>query len=290
MAQSSGEHGSIVIPVKAHFRGGEFDNNRSELYDGVVALDGFSKILHLVAHAYINEEVILKSTALKGAKIFRVAPKQGSFFDVVNVVIENPYTTISAGVITNAFYDLLKHCCKRVVGQIVEPETPRIRKMVKRKEPTISRLCVNLREPVKKLHRPIMVNSSVTINIEQARKPLFQYNKGTWDVINSEEFGDMEYGLTCNVTKLNVNSNYGRIYLDEIGRTAPYETTDAVSFAEKQILSRSLDDTQHKTEKKIKIDAKKLMDSEGKVIKLYIYHVYIGNSTGEGEDEDLSDL
>nr|WP_299380397.1 hypothetical protein [uncultured Halomonas sp.] len=71
----SSEHGSIIIPVKAHYKGGVFEENRSDLYDGVISLDGFSKILHIVTHAYINEEAIHRSTALKGARIYRDASR-----------------------------------------------------------------------------------------------------------------------------------------------------------------------------------------------------------------------
>ncbi|SDG23748.1 hypothetical protein SAMN05216571_1076 [Onishia taeanensis] len=264
--------GSIVMPVRLKYEGGVFDENMSELYDGVTSLDGFSKMIHIVTHAYINEEVIRQATALKGARIYRRASKPGSFVEVINVVLEHPLETMTAKMVYDGFYDFLKYSGSKVVGKVVEAKTRRVKKLVKR-EPFISSLCDSMRKPVKEMHRPIKKNNNVTIGVGKERSMLINYDYQSLGFLQNELLLEMEYGLLCNVTKMNALSPHGRLYLDELGRTVAYEADETLSFAEGLMLSKSLDDTKNETGNKICVDVRKLVDGEGKIIKVYVYSV-----------------
>lgn len=266
-------HGSLVIPVKLTYKGGVYDEHVSELYDGIASLNGFSKMLHIVTHAYINEEVIYKATALKGARIYRQPSKRGSFVDVINVVMEHPIETMSMKLVYDGFYDFLKYTGQKVVGQLAEAKTRRV-KQITRKEPFISNLCDSLKSPIKEAHRPIQTNSSVTIEVGKTRTTLYKYNEESLSHLKREILLEMEHDLECNVTKMNTLSPFGRLYLDQLGRTVPFEIVeDDVSYAEGLLLSKSLDDSKNRREEKIRIDAKKLVDIDGQIIKLFIHAV-----------------
>lgn len=264
--------GSIIIPFKLTFKGGVYDNNVSDLYDGVEALDGFSKMLHISTHAYINEDVIRKATALKGAKIYRSSSKPGSFVEVVNVVLENPLEAMTAKFVYDGMYDFVKYLGGKAIGKINEPKNRRVKKLV-RNEPFISSLSDSLRKPIKEMHRPMVKDRTVTVEIGKQRSSLVLLNEDSYLFMRKESILGPEYNLICNVTKMNALSPFGRIYLDEEGKTVSFEADESLSFAEGLLLSKSLDDTKKGTNNKIRIDVRKLVDGDGRLLKVYVQGV-----------------
>lgn len=264
--------GSIVIPFKLTFKGGVYDNNVSELYDGIEALDGFSKMLHISTHAFINEKVIRKATALKGARIYRCASRPGSFIEVINVVLEHPLETMTAKFIYDGMYDIVAYMGKKAIGKAFSPTNKRVKKLV-RDEPFISSLEDSLREPIKEMHRPIVKDRGVKVEIGKSRTPLVTMNEESYLYLSKDSLLDIEHNFSCNVTKLNALSPFGRVYLDDEGKTVSFEADESLSFAEGLLLSKSLDDTKKGTNNKIKIDVRKLVDGNGRLLKVYVYGV-----------------
>lgn len=264
--------GSIAIPFKLTFRGGVYDNNVSELYDGIEALDGFSKMLHISTHAFINEKVIRKATALKGARIYRSASRPGSFVEVINVVLEHPLEAMTAKFIYDGIYDTVKYLGAKAIGKMDVPTNSRVKRLV-RDEPFISSLEDSVLEPVKEMHRPIAKDRDVKVEIGKSRSPLVIMDKESYDYLKRGSLLDVEHDLSCNVTKLNALSPFGRLYLDEEGKTVSFEADESLSFSEGLLLSKSLDDTKKGTDNKIKIDARKQVDGKGRLLKLYVYSV-----------------
>lgn len=265
------EHGDFELIVKAHYRGGDFDEGVSPLYDGVASLDGLSKFIHLNTHMLINDEVIKRATALKGAEIYRKPSRSGSFIEVIGiVVICSAAGKIAYSQFGNQLYDLMRYTGSKITGKDVEPTTPKIKSMTEKKKKNISRLCKVLEPSVKLMHRPIEENRDVTLNIERARSSILLFDDATCNVINEEYESDIEYDIQCNVTKMNTLSPNGRLFLDEANKTVPYRIMPSVSFAEKTCLSHSLNERQNMREGKILVDGRKTLDREGKVKALSI--------------------
>ncbi|MFC7369197.1 hypothetical protein [Vreelandella zhaodongensis] len=264
--------GSIDIQFKLTFKGGIYDSNVSDLYDGIEALDGFSKMLHITTHAYINQEVIRKATALKGAKIYRTASRPGSFVEVINVVLEHPVEAIATKVVYDGLYDFVKYVGAKAIGKAYSPKNRKVKKLV-RDEPFISALNDSVRKPVKEMHRPIVTDRNVRVEVGKPRTPLLLFNEDSYLYLKEERLLDLEENLSCNVTKMNTLSPHGRIYLDSERKTVSYEADDGLSFSEGLLLSKSLDDTKNRRNNKINIDVRKLVDGNGRLLKIFIYGV-----------------
>ena len=65
--------------LKVRYEGGLADQNALPGYDGVTSIDGITRAVHIVLHAYMTGEVISRATALKNASVLIKPARQGSF-------------------------------------------------------------------------------------------------------------------------------------------------------------------------------------------------------------------
>lgn len=59
-----------LYTLKLVYRGGDADQNQLKLYDGANSIFGFSKVIQLAVHAFINQKIIKIAPAMKEADIY----------------------------------------------------------------------------------------------------------------------------------------------------------------------------------------------------------------------------
>jgi len=100
--------GSLELTFSIKFRGGEAESNLVDFYDGSDSLFGFARAMMLTTHYLLNNKVSFSAPATKGVKLYMVTSRQGSFDQIVSMVIENP-GTIACGIVTGrAVWDFTK--------------------------------------------------------------------------------------------------------------------------------------------------------------------------------------
>lgn len=207
--------------IKIRYTGGDADEHMLPLYDGTTSILGISQALQLVVHAYINDEVVSRATALRGARMYIKPAQQGSYlFELVTLIEAYPAT---AGISAVVFYDFLKVALSRATGSInAEPETKSLRKDFEKREPFFDDLAETLEGSLQRAHRPIGGGVEV-INIGRPRSDLIQLDQQSSDWVNTREEITELVTVTGNVTRYNSNTLNGRIYIEELGKIVPFK-------------------------------------------------------------------
>lgn len=265
-----------------HYDGGTASDGRLEIYDAAVSLRGLSRALAITTHAFLNEgEVRRRAERAEGAKIFLQPPQRGSFQEIVAIAIESgAVSTIGYSVIGAAFWDFLKWSWSAAVGRESEPSTPRARKLRDRIEPVMGELTDALESPLQELHRPIQRDRAVTIGVHRPHVGrVITFDSRTLDFVTSTEEGEVVENLSVNVTRYNILSGYGRFFDDQEQRTISFRLTDDLSSAEKQLLTWSLDQRNRGRDGKILVDARRVTNARGDVLRSIVSAVRRSPST-----------
>ncbi|MGP9768153.1 DUF7946 domain-containing protein [Halomonas sp. AOP13-D3-9] len=258
--------------IKTTYEGGMYDEGLSDLYDGSKSLNGFSRAISIVAHVLVNEEVIYKATAMKGIVIYRKASRKGSFVEIFEAY---PLATaVASGITANVFYDMLKYSFNIAAGKNAEPETKRVRQLLKRKEPIIGQLHEALEEPLKEMHRPIKKNEEVTIDVGSSRKKLVHFDKHTCEYLFNDVVSDLQEGIVGNVTKYNTLTGYGRMYVDSMSKTYSFKIDEFLSSPEKYLITWSLDEAyDNRGGGKLSLDIRSIETVDGVIKRIIVYKV-----------------
>lgn len=219
--------------------------------------------------------MIYRSTAVRGARIYRKASKKGSFVDTFVILISDPFVQgVAVGTFQNAFYDFVKFTFNSAMGKIRDPETKRVREIAERQEPIIGQLTESLEEPLKEMHRPIGGDNNVTINVERPRSPLVRMDVRTYNYLHEDVITDLEDGVVGNVTKYNTLSGYGRVFLDRYNRTYSFKIEDYLGVAERHLLTWSLDDSYRvRGGGKLNLTIRSVETMDGNVKRVIVYGV-----------------
>lgn len=256
--------------LKIVYRGGEADQNRLDLYDGAESNFGFAKALSIASHAFVRQAIVHHATAAKGVRLYLGVPSAGSYVEFIQAVITDPnfMLGVGTGVVTNAFYDFLKFSLSRAAGLFVEPETSAVRQQFERDEPFFDELADVLEGPLRDAHRTIKMSGG-TISLERPRSPLVTFDRETLDWVTTRELDDTRETVIGNVTRYNVISKNGRLFNQKLGRVIPFKPDGSLGEMSQRLLTRSLDDTNHRLPGILDFTVQPVVSARG-AVKRYI--------------------
>lgn len=264
------------LNFKISYSGASADQGLLDIYDASVSTHGLARALSVTTHAFINEGQIRKrAERVVGAKVFLHPPKNGSFEELVTIVFTDPVVQfIGSSVITAAFWDFLKWTWSEALGGSHEPETPFVKRLEDRVEPLIGEIGVALESPMASLHRPIQNAVNMEISISRPRVgEMLRLDHTTMAYVNIREEGEAEEGIVGNVTKYNILSGYGRVYVDDLDRTVPFDLDSEVSPGEKEFLTKSSHDRNRGLDGKISLNAARVLTGRGELKRFKVYGV-----------------
>lgn len=268
--------------IKISYTGGLADQNALPGYDGVTSMNGITRAVHIVTHAYMTGEVTSRATALKGASILLRPARQGSFIYELSVLMEaNPATT-GAAVALGApmFYDFIKTAFKRATGSLdAEPETPSLKKIYERKDPPplkrppadLDELSEILEGSLQDAHRPIGAEGTIgKISIGTPRTELVVFDDGTKDWVNTREEAVGLEVLRGNVTRYNSLSRNARVFVDQFQRVVPMRPDGDFIAGNLAFLTWSLHGSTIGTPNKLDLRVRRVTSASGKVKRLLL--------------------
>lgn len=271
-----------TIPLKVKYDGGPADRHELPGYDGAISIDGITRAMHIVTHAYMTGETVSRATALKGAEIYIRPARQGSFvFDLIVLMEAYPATsTASVAVTAPVFYDFVKTAFRRASGMLeAEPEHPHLQKLYKRREPPplkrppadLDLLAETLEGRRQATHRPIGGDDGVsTISVGSPRRKLVTFDSDTKDWVTTQDMSDTLEVLEGNVTRYNALSRNGRAFIDPLGRVIPFRPDGDFPTADLGQLTWSLHGSNIGSRNKLDFRARKVTSASGKVKRLLL--------------------
>ncbi|WP_439184763.1 hypothetical protein [Carboxylicivirga taeanensis] len=207
------------------YTGGDAEQNKLSLYDASTSILGLAKALNITAHTLVTKgDVRVKGASVPDVKTFLHPPKKGSFIETVSVVFGDPaVVAIGGSVIASAFYAMLEYSWKIATGQDVQPTNPTVKKIIEKNDLIDLALCDVLEKPLQQMHRPITRDSDMKIQVRRPRVgKVIQFDFNTKEFVSSINEVGRRSGIKGNVTKYNIITGYGRIYVDELNRTIPF--------------------------------------------------------------------
>lgn len=268
--------------IRISYTGGLAEHHALPGYDGATSIDGITRALHIIVHAYMTGEVVSRATALRNASIIIKPPRQGSFvFDIIAILEAYPSTTAAAiGLGGPVFYDFVKTALRRAVGkQDAEPETAHLRNLYLRKEPPplklppadLDELSEHLEGSLQDAHRPIGDDGAIsTITVGSPRTALVSMNRETKDWVSTREEAVGVEVFRGNVTRYNAISRNARAYIDQLGCVVPVRPNGDFPSADLAFLTWSLHGSNIGRPSKLDLHARRVSSASGRVKRLLL--------------------
>lgn len=291
-----------VLEVTLRFTGRDADQHAINFYDVSQALIGFERSLALTTHLVLNNEIITQAPALKGAQIFALPPKQGSWELTAAILILTagglyklgtaPKDTPLGHVIRSAYDYVISNSLgfhvdfDKTLGQQM--------KEAKKQDPTVQVLPESRFESlvekcdtaVREMHRPIYKSATAHQAQLLGRESSHVSRIGpdltleTYEYIAYTERSTTAVEVTGRVSSYNINTFKGRIYSDSYGRPIPFELAEnARNPQDIALITQSLDaNAQDRDEGDIKITAFESHSRSGRLKGLFVLDVSAAES------------
>jgi hypothetical protein len=262
------------IEIKLHYDGGTADDGVLNLYDAGTSISGFARALAITTHALLNDGAVRKrAEGAEGAEFYISPSRQGSFLEVITVVITSDAAkAVGLGILGNVFWDFIKLVWSKTVGKEAEPETPKIRRLIDQNPELLDEIGAVLESALQQAHRPIQQDRQIEISIQRPRVgTILTLDTETLAYVTTRAKSDLVVGLIGNVTRYNILSGFGRFYDDVQECTIPFDLEDSLSAKEKRLLTWSMDQRVQGHEGKIAIDVTEITNAKG-YIKRYRLH------------------
>lgn len=256
--------------LKLRFSGAAVEKNGLDLYDGASSFYGFAQAIQIVTHAYMTKEVVSRATALKGAKVYFNAPRQGSvLIDMVAVIEKYP---ASAGIAGAAFYDFVKVAFKKAVGHLEEKaQTAAIQKL-EIDGTLFDELAETLEGSLQRAHRAIGQGVE-HVTLERSRSELVVFDRLTKEWVNTRDENPDVEELTGNITRYNSLSGNGRAYIRELKRVIPFRPGGGFPDSKRGHLTWSLHGNTISAGKELRFWASKIESAKGDPKRLILSDV-----------------
>lgn len=246
--------------IKFIYSGGEADNNRLNLYDGAISLEGIARTLAITTHAFISGEIRTRGDGAHGASFYLNPSSRGSF------ILEA--TVWMAGAVTSGlFYDFISHSFKEAVG-LQDGTEDQKRSLRERIEPTMGELPAVLENPLNAVHRPIQQNPGMVLKVARPRgEELITFNSVTSSALQPtiENLSDPVVG---HVTRYNTISRWGRFFDRSEGRVISFFLEASVTEKERSLITWSLHEANTKGDGTLYLYASAIT-TPSRVIKRY---------------------
>lgn len=269
--------GDKVADIVVRYDGLTADEGRLDLYEASESLEGLTRVINVVVHAYVNNnEVRERLNSPVGADTYFTGARKGCFETSLEVSFgEDAVNRIKPSVIVPNFWDYLTCSVAAAVGRDHEPSSPMVKKILAKEDAIFEQIAEEIEGPLQKLHRPIKTKGAELITFARPKAgDIFSLDKNTLSYVSVLEQADDLANWTGNVTKYNSLSGVGRMYVDQMGHTLPFKI---IRFKENEIAHKaaaaSLLERVHEEGGKRKIVGFAVRNSLGNIKKIIVQEI-----------------
>jgi hypothetical protein len=235
------------IKISLSFSGKNAEEHEIDLYDIAQALTGFHRSLALTTHLVLNDQIITQAPSLKGANIFALPSRKGSWelTAVIAIAASAIYkigTAPRETPIGHLVYSVYDYIIKEALGFHVDysktlgkkyeeiresefdiPELPQHR---------LDALAEKCEKPPKDIHRPIYAQGTASkaqiyfLNETEKIQIGHDLDMHTFEYVSFTQTSQKLSTVVGRVSSYNSNTFKGRIYLTEEGRPIPFTLYD----------------------------------------------------------------
>jgi hypothetical protein len=213
---------SLEINLSVRFTGGEAQENKIDFYDGSESLFGFSRALLLSTSYLLTGKVNFQAPSVKGAKVYMLTSRPGSFEQIIQLVIQNPAAAAFGLVTGQRLWAFTKSVLTKSVGQPDESDSDFVKSIQGQKEADLDSLNEAVTSPIKMAHRFVGADhSSKKISFGSVSDRIV-LDERTRDYLFIRTVESKFTDFTGNISSYNIHRKTGRIFDLELGRTVPF--------------------------------------------------------------------
>ncbi|MEQ9557629.1 MAG: hypothetical protein RIG67_17805 [Rhodospirillales bacterium] len=264
----------MEFDLTARFTGDEADLHRLPAYEGTKSLIGLSRSLTLINHYLITGTVRQRAPYTDSVKIF-IRPAREACFETVFTFISEIGAisalggAVAVNVTANLITDGVRTVLSRVTGRPTEPETGELAD-IERVRPGDLEALVDAVEPAMRQGHTAIGQGSQNIIVIKGDNNVVTFNPRTKDYVNSEILTDEDFIQDVSVGALNVNSGYGRVWFDDLGKTVPFKLDKERTGRTVGALARSLDGYANGEPSDVRVTFRKVNSADGRTKKIII--------------------
>lgn len=250
-----------TFALKLCFKSDRIDKVGLSLYDGSQSFHGFAKALQLTTHAFLNDETVMRATALRGAELTFSSPRRGSIlFDIKAKFTRKPKT---APLNADTYYDFTRVALERATGNLeAEAATKYVQQKLEQDEPFFDELSEKLEGSLQHAHRSIDVEGAI-VSLDRPRSSLITFDQATSSWVHSREIDQTSREFKGNMTRFNTKTGNGRAYIRELNKIMPVRKSESFNEANKRFLTWSLHGDNVSTDKDLIFTGKMVKSSSG---------------------------
>lgn len=261
------------LSILLRIEGGTADSGVLDIYDAANTMYGMARAVNLVSHAFSNDGKIKKRCdTASGAQAFVHSSIKGCFEEQVDLYFTPKVRNkIGKSVISNVFWDYLTWCWSASNGVIYEPQTPYVKKFMKKDREFIYEMADILESPMQYIHKAIRRNNDVNIFISRPRVgDVLKLSSETFNFVTTREESNKKEIIEGNVTRFNVLSDFGRLFSDNENRVVSFEMIKGTKLM-KRLAIDSMKDKISDKDGKLQFKVTKVISGQG-IVKRYLVH------------------
>ncbi|WP_145927217.1 hypothetical protein [Jeongeupia sp. USM3] len=268
------------VSLVLRLEGGIADDGLLDVYDAANTIYGLARAVNLVSHSFANdEEVRKKNQSAQGAKAFIHSSKKGCFEEQVDIRFDKKVVQkIGHSVLANTFWDYLNWTWHASVGFSYEPKTAQVIRIAESNDLFIYEIADALEGPMQLIHRAISYDNTIKAFLYRPRVgDALELTSGTLDYVSIREEQTQHEYMLGNITRVNVLSQFGRLFSDEEGRVISFELANPDDKRVRGLALKSMQEHNEGETGKMHLKVTKIVSAQG-VVKRYIVHDILENN------------
>lgn len=209
--------------------GGMADQSILPAYDVGQMLVGIARASNIIAHAFSKNDEIRKRAEAANEVETLVSPSRKGCFEEEITFRFSPKLVgrMGASVIANGFWDYYGYAWSSAVGYEYVPRTPFLTRRLAANELLGQEMAEALETALQEVHRPIHTDRNLKIEVIRPRVGVaFSLDATTMDYIATREDVKNKLTIIGNVTRFNILSGFGRVFVSTEKRVVPFRIVD----------------------------------------------------------------
>ena len=250
-----------------HFEPDDWAELGIPAYAGAQSIQGISRSFTLINHYLVTGEIRRRTPFSEKIGLYWEPPERGSLDIIFSIDIEDIGVMfgglVDINITITSITDLFRLILSRVIGDDPVPQEEAIRQIEEIRPGDIDAF-VDAVEPATKHGHTVIGQGAKDIVIVQGDNYVVNFNPVSKNYINKSIFSDDEEIMDMSVGSLNVNTGYGRVFIEELGKTVPFSVSNRPDRGTKTALAYSIDRYANEEASNVQVRFRRVLSLDGR--------------------------